>query len=57
MVRCKNCIKNAYYNNNEEEIPLYCKNHKLENMVNIKRKKCIHEVRRHYRSTLHGRYL
>ena len=27
------------YNNNEEEIPLYCKNHKLENMVNIKRKK------------------
>ena len=43
MVRCKNCIKNAYYNNNEEDIPLYCKNHKLENMINIKRKKCIHE--------------
>lgn len=43
MTKCIYCSYKAYYNNNNEEIPKYCRDHKLENMINIYRKKCIYE--------------
>lgn len=41
MVICLHCYKKAYYNFNYEEYPQFCKDHKLNNMVNIFRKNCI----------------
>ena len=35
MVKCLNCHRNAYYNYNNEEYAKYCKDHKLDNMINI----------------------
>jgi len=43
MVKCIYCYKKAYYNTNDEENAKYCKDHKLENMVNINKKRCIHK--------------
>ena len=43
--RCihENCNKCCIYNREGETKPLYCKNHKLENMINVITKKCIFE--------------
>ena len=43
MVICKdpNCKREAIYNN-EGENPLYCGEHKLDQMVDVKTKRCEH---------------
>ena len=43
MVLCKtgNCDKQAYFNYEEYKKGEYCKEHKKENMVNVKDKRCI----------------
>ena len=39
---CKNCNKIANYNFINEKYGLYCKDHKLNDMVDVKNKKCTH---------------
>jgi hypothetical protein len=36
----ENCKKRAYYNYETEEKPKFCSEHRLENMINMKSKKC-----------------
>ncbi len=45
MVKCFeiNCNIRAYFNYKNEKIPIYCKTHKKDDMVDIKHKKCIEE--------------
>ncbi len=40
----KECLKNAYYNYQNEKKAIYCGSHKLDNMINIRnKKKCLIE--------------
>ena len=39
----KNCPKRPSYNIPSNKKPLYCKDHKRDNMINVKHKKCIHK--------------
>ena len=39
----ENCKKRAYYNYETEEKPKFCSEHRLENMINMKSKKCFEQ--------------
>jgi hypothetical protein len=43
MVLCKTCGKHASFNYENETIAIYCSSCKLENMINIKRKRCLED--------------
>jgi hypothetical protein len=43
MTRCKNCSKHANYNVIGEKKAIYCNEHKLDGMIDVKNKRCISE--------------
>lgn len=47
MVKCNDCSKRAYFNFITEKTPIYCTNHKLVNMVDIKKKNVFYAVKNH----------
>jgi len=40
MTICRNCNKTAQFNTADEKKGKYCKNHKLEGMINVTIKRC-----------------
>jgi len=43
MTKCQKCTKHATFNYISETKPLFCKEHKIENMINVKDKRCCNE--------------
>ena len=43
MTHCITCSKRATFNYNGYNNAIYCGEHKLENMIDVKNKKCVFE--------------